>query len=111
MSPNGSKLEKAVGEKLRLLEMAGEIENLREQVRVKICCKGKCPHAASIFSIVDFSAIDKRTGDLVFHESKGFETPEWRLKRRLWMHSGIGKLYVWKGHYRHNDVHEVVTPL
>lgn len=110
MSANGSKLEKAVGEKLHLLQIAGEIRDLREQVRVKICCKGECSSDMCIHSIVDFSAIDNKTGEEFFVEAKGMDLPVWRLKRRLWLHNGSGKLQIWKGSYKHCYLDEEIAP-
>lgn len=108
MNVNGSKLEKAVGEHLRLLEAAGELRDIREQVRVRVCCKGECCSKMAVYLIVDFSAVETDTGETVYIEAKGFETPEWRIKRRMWMHNGPGLLRIYKGTHRRFDVAEEI---
>jgi hypothetical protein len=48
----------------------------------------------------DFLIEDLKLGQDVWLEFKGFETPEWRIKRRLWMFYGPGLLRVFKGYGR-----------
>lgn len=111
MSANGSKLEKAVGDLLDMQAISKQLVNLKEQVKVQICCRDpECKGNRSIFSIVDFCSNDPETGDVHYHEAKGFETPEWRLKRRLWLHNGPGPLTVYKGSYKSFKVHETLIP-
>jgi len=111
MSANGSKLEKAVGEHLRLLEKAGELRDVREQVRVQVCCGDpECRRAMAIHLIPDFSAFDVKLGKTVYFEAKGFETPEYRIKRRLWMHYGAGPLRVFQGTYKKFSMTEEINP-
>lgn len=111
MSANGSKLEKSVGEMLRLRELAGEIKELREQVRVQICCDDPgCPGSQKIHSIVDFAAIDAKTGEEIFFEAKGLETTDYRIKRRLWLHHGRGQMEVWAGTYARPRLKEILEP-
>lgn len=72
------------------LEKLGELENLEVKPTVYLT-------AARIRMIPDFAALDTRTGERVFYEAKGMETPVWRLKRRLWLHGyGHGDLHVYK---------------
>lgn len=111
MSPNGSKLEKSVGEMLRLREMAGELRDVKEQVRVQICCQNPdCEHKMRIQSIVDFSAFDVKANETIYIEAKGLETTDYRIKRRLWMHFGAGPLHVYKGSYHRFTLSEVIIP-
>lgn len=111
MSANGSRLEKALGEHLKLLAMAGEITDLKEQVRLRVCCnRESCPNDEKIEYIADFSATDIKTGQTTYYEAKGFDEPKWRLKRRLWKHTGAGPLQVWKGTYKRIYLDETIQP-
>lgn len=62
---------------LRLLERAGEIQNLRRQVRYPLQAGGI---HISVY-IADF--VYTQNGVEVVEDSKGFITPEYRQKRRL----------------------------
>lgn len=88
----GSKLEKDLFIELMLEEKGGLLKNLRQQVSVYLT-------NARIQYIADFSAevaIGVDAGQVVYYEAKGFETPVWRIKRRLWIHYGPGILLVYK---------------
>lgn len=76
-------------EELKLLMRAGEISDLKTQASVKLS-------EAKIELIVDFKYFDVKLNEEVFEEFKGFETPEWRIKRRLWKSYGPGLLRVVK---------------
>lgn len=64
---------------LRLLEMAGEIVNLRLQVIYDL----KINNMSVGKYIADFEYIDKLTGTLIVEDVKGFKTAVYRLKKRL----------------------------
>lgn len=49
-------------------------------------------------------------GTVVFHEAKGFQTPEWRIKRRLWKAYGPGELRVYMGNARRIVMTESIIP-
>lgn len=98
-----SRLESALHDYLLEQERAGEISDIRQQVRVKLTL-------AEIVYIPDFSAVDVKTGQTCYYESKGFETDVWRIKRRLWVFYGNGPLYVFKGTYKKLYLHEVIIP-
>lgn len=72
---------------LTLRERAGEIRDIKTQEHIYLS-------PARIDYICDFSFVDCKTGAREWAEYKGFETPEWRLKRRLWGHFGPGKLTI-----------------
>jgi hypothetical protein len=92
-----SKKEAGRAAELDLLERANEIENIRRQVRISfdICasclrlCSSKCSkHPKEIPShitnyYIDFVYRDKKTGEEIYEEVKGFETGEWKLKWKL----------------------------
>lgn len=85
-----SKAEGKLFDHLTLLQKAGELRELRSQVSVYLT-------AARIQYIADFQYFDVRAGQITWAEMKGFETPEWRLKRRLWAAGyGPGTLRVFK---------------
>jgi len=83
-----SKLEAAVYMILLLREKAGEISDIECQVQVALS-------AAGIIYKPDFR-FETPAGP-VFAEAKGFDTPEWRLKLRLWKAYGPAPLEIWRG--------------
>lgn len=84
-----SKLEEALFNHLYLLERAGEISEIQCQDHIYLT-------EARILYIPDFKFKNK-DGAYEWAESKGLETDVWRIKRRLWLHYGPGKLTVYKG--------------
>lgn len=98
-----SKMEAAHYANLLLLERAKEVSNIRFQVRIKLS-------KAEIVSIVDFLVFDERKKKDVYHEVKGFETPEWRLKRRLWKAYGPGPLEIYSGSHTSIKLKETIIP-
>lgn len=78
--------ERRAGE-LKLLERAGKIENLGEQVKYEIIprqddAEGKCLERACHY-IADFVYTDTATGQEIVEDCKGYRTPEYRLKKKL----------------------------
>lgn len=66
---------------------------------------------ARILLIADFK-ITELSGAERWIEAKGFETPEWRIKRRLWKHYGPGPLEIWKRQGKKGLVlHETIIPV
>lgn len=96
-----SKLEAALYQFLKLREKSGEISDIKCQETVYLT-------KARIIYKPDFSFVmnDKK----VFAESKGFETSDWRIKRRLWQHYGPGNLEIYKGSAARLTLHETLTP-
>lgn len=86
----GSKLESSVYTILKSRENAGEIEVLQCQDHVYLT-------DARILYIPDFKCVYKKNNEIFWVEAKGIETPEWRIKLRLWRHYGPGKLEIYKG--------------
>lgn len=85
-----SKGEAGLHQMLLLMEKAGEVSSIRVQDHVYLT-------DARILYIADFVVWDVKLSETVWIEYKGFETDVWRIKRRLWMHYGPGKLRVYKG--------------
>lgn len=97
-----SKLEAAVLSMLLLRVRAGEITNLKTQSSVYLT-------RARILYKPDFEY--EENGKLFYAEAKGkFETPEWRLKRRLYIHYGPAPLIVYKGTYKRFWLEETIIP-
>jgi hypothetical protein len=45
-----------------------------------------------------------------FHEFKGFETPVYKLKKKLWQQFGPCPLVIWKGTGKNLKIVETITP-
>jgi hypothetical protein len=95
-----SKLEAAVFDILKLREKAGEIYDIKVQQRVYLL---KDP---DIYYISDFSFIHDDV--LKYAEAKGMETPEWKIKKKLWQHFGPSDLEIWMGSYSRPKLIEIV---
>lgn len=83
--PFDSKREAARWRELRLLERAGEISDLRRQVRYELV--PKLPGERPVDYIADFVYRDKDGNDVV-EDVKGVRTPVYVIKRKLmlWRH-------------------------
>jgi hypothetical protein len=97
-----SQLEAAVFQWLQLRVKNKEISDMRCQETVYLT-------KARIISKPDFSFYEN--GTKRFAEAKGFETPEWRIKRRLWEHYGPGPLEIYKGSAKSFRLHETIIPI
>lgn len=98
-----SKLEAAIYGHLKILCAAGELADLRCQPHVFLT-------KARIEMIPDFSVTDLKLGETVFVEAKGFETSDWRIKRRLWTVYGPARLRVYKGSAKYFKIAEEIIP-
>lgn len=98
-----SKLESVVFDMLLLMEKAKELKDIRVQKHVKLT-------AAQILYVVDFEAFDLKQNKMIYFEAKGYETPEWKIKKRLWKHYGPGPLYIYRGHYQSPKLDEHIIP-
>lgn len=99
----GSKLEANLFQFLLLRERAGEIKNIKQQVRVSLS-------NAEIVMIPDYSYVVIATNVTEYAEAKGFETEIYRLKRRLWKAYGPGKLLVYKARGTTPFLFETIVP-
>lgn len=83
--PFDSKREATRWQELRLLERAGEISDLRRQVRYELV--PKLPGERPVDYIADFVYRDKN-GNEVVEDVKGVRTPVYVIKRKLmlWRH-------------------------
>lgn len=97
-----SKLEAAVYDVLFLMLKNKEIENLTTQKRVYLF---KNP---DIYYIPDFYY--EIAGAPCFAEAKGFETPEWKIKKKLWKHVGPAPLQIYQGSYTAPRLVETIIP-
>lgn len=98
-----SGLERDLYMQLSLQEKAGEITIAQVQAPVLLS-------RAKIKYIADFKVLDNKTNEIKYIEAKGFETPEWRIKRRLWEAYGPSPLEVWKKNGKGLFLHETIIP-
>lgn len=64
---------------LKLLEQAGEIANLRRQVRYGLDVNGQ---QVAVY-VADYAYSDPKTGRMTIEDCKGVLTPLYRLKRKM----------------------------
>jgi hypothetical protein len=98
-----SKLEASVYGLLKLQAMAREIDIIQHQCKIYLS-------EAEIGYIPDFKCRDMRTGEVFFVEAKGFETADWKIKKKLWSKYGPAPLHVWSGTCYHPTLREIITP-
>ncbi len=97
-----SKFEAALYHWLKFREKNGEITEIKCQETVYLT-------KARIIYKPDFSYTDLETGKKVYAEAKGYETSDWRIKRRLWEYYGPGDLEIYKGSANNFKLHETLT--
>lgn len=73
-----SKKEAGFAAELDLRKKAGDIKDIQRQVKIDLCVNGY--HITNYF--IDF-VIEHNDGTKEYVEVKGFETPEWKLKWKL----------------------------
>ncbi len=97
-----SKAERTYWDQLQLLETAGDIRDLRRQVRVPLGIGQR-------YFRMDFVYWDNRLDEWIFDDFKGFATPEWKLKADIWAAGfGPGILRITtrkRKYYHHEDRH------
>lgn len=88
-----SRRERRRAEELRLLERAGEIADLQEQVAYTLVPRQNDPATGRMVErpvryVADFVYVDEATGETVVEDVKGYCTPEYVIKRKLmlWVH-------------------------
>jgi len=83
-----SKAEAHRAQELELLEKAGEIKGLQYQPEYTLMpafeYKGK--NIKRIIYKADFCYTDNITGDYIVEDVKGFSTPMWKLKQKMFWH-------------------------
>lgn len=87
---NASGKEHTRANQLKLMQRAGLISDLREQVKFVLIptqrnrdgklLEKECSYYA------DFVYVDNDTGQTVVEDAKGYRTPEYRLKRKLMLY-------------------------
>jgi hypothetical protein len=100
-----SKLELQVHGLLELQEKQGELSNIRHHPKeVRLTRSG-------VIYKPDYVVFDAKLQTDVWVEAKGFETSDWRIKRRLWMHYGPGLLRIYRaGGAGWPMLHEEIQP-
>lgn len=74
---------------LNLLEKVGKISNLQRQVRIKLGQSEKC----KVHYIADFVYFDNEKKAWIIHDTKGFETPEFKLKLKWLLDTYAGFIF------------------
>ena len=69
---------------LTLLQRAGEISDLKRQVKYELIPKQEGERAVTY--IADFVYTDKKTGTTIVEDCKGFKTDVYRLKKKLFLY-------------------------
>jgi hypothetical protein len=87
-----SKAEAKRWAELCLLERAGEITGLERQVPIPL--QGQdgpilTPTGRPATYVADFAYVDNRTGEKVYEDRKGVQTPEFKLKRAILAAQGV----------------------
>lgn len=98
-----SKLEAGVYALLKLREYSGEIKILQTQAHYYLT-------VARILFIPDFKCQDLKTNEIFYVEAKGFNTPVYAIKKRLWKFFAKERLEVYKGSYKRPYLDETITP-
>jgi hypothetical protein len=98
----GSKLEARIFDDLCLRKLAGEIIDIKVQASVYLT-------DADILYKPDFLC-HLQDGSFFYVEAKGFKTPVWAIKRRLWKFYGPGELHVYEGSHTRPILAEVIKP-
>lgn len=88
---------------LKILELGGEVSDIKCQQHIRLT-------RANIVYIADFSAIETKTGQLVYYEFKGYETEMWLLKKRLYRHYGPAPLRIFVQGYNGPRFKEEIIP-
>jgi hypothetical protein len=99
-----SKLEKSVYDMLAMMERGGAISELQHHPGTVFLTP------ARVQMRPDFRFKEKGSDEYCFAEAKGFQTPEYRIKRRLWTVFGPGKLYVYEHSYGGPKLLETIIP-
>lgn len=99
---HASKLESSVCQMLQLRIRAKEIDIVQCQDHVYLT-------EARILYIPDFKCTTRDKKEF-FVEAKGFETPEWKLKKKLWKFYGPAPLEIWMGSHTNPFLKETLTP-
>lgn len=99
-----SGLEREVFRYLEGLEKLGEIKDL-------------CHHGFTVYLTEaeigfrpDYKWHSNIRNCVEYGEAKGFETPDYAIKKRLWKVYGPGPLFIWKGSKTNFKIHETIHP-
>ena len=108
-----SKLEASVAGVWQLHQAAGELRDVEYQVEVRLTRAGVIykpdMRAWHLGGLVDDKGRPVAVGP-IYGEAKGFETPEWRIKKRLWSVYGPGPLAIYMGAAARPKLVEWVIP-
>lgn len=103
-----SKMEAAVYEYLQKREFLGEITDIKRQQTVVL--QDGAPDVKIQWRL-DFSFVHKASGEVVYAEAKGFATPEYKLKLKLWRKNPPAALEIYGGRYDRFNLVERIEAL
>lgn len=98
-----SKGERDCFEYLKMLERAGEVENIECQVTTKL--------TAGITHKTDFRCWDNLRNEPLWVEYKGFSDQRWRDIKKLWKIYGPGRLKVFGGYGLRMKLLDEIVPV
>ena len=98
-----SKLERAVCDLIRFRELAGELQHVKHEVSIYLT-------DARIQYIADFECREVKTGSTIFIEAKGYESPIWPIKKKLYKFYGEHPLEIWGGTHARLARQETIFP-
>lgn len=99
-----SQLERALFDQLSLRQIAGEIQSLTHHPATVYLTE------ARVIYKPDFAFINAISGEKEWAEAKGFPTPSWAIKKRLWKTYGPGRLHIYGGSASRLTLLEVLNP-
>jgi hypothetical protein len=99
-----SNLERNLYACLKSMVRAGTLRDVQPQVTVYLS-DARIPYR------VDFSVFDLELGETVWWEAKGFETSDWRIKKKLWSVYGPGRLRIVREVNTFNLKFEEINPM
>lgn len=98
-----SKLEAAVCGIIWFRQCADEIIHVQHEVSIYLS-------DARIQYIADFECRNKITDEIFLIEAKGFQSPTWPIKKKLYKYYGPVNLEIWGGTWQNPTLQEVIMP-
>lgn len=98
-----SQLEKAVYIKLKDQEILGLISDIKRQQTIVL---QEGAREVRITWRIDFTFINKNTGQVEAAEAKGIETSDFKLKLKMWRANPPMALTIYKGNWRNPKIAE-----
>ncbi len=103
----GSKLERAVYQKLKDREVLGLVRHIERQASVKL--QEHPDKKLHITWKVDFRCEEKRedgSWGVLYVEAKGIETSDYKIKLKMFLAQEIGPIEIWKGSWAYPKLYK-----